>query len=222
MGGRCCQAPQTAAVPLASKEYIGGVVECGALCHPVVNRYKRGLTGGSSPVRCWQHGSAADVPSTESPCSTVTLPWLLLIPWLRPLPKVDRHPPPGGIAHRALQGSPRPNAPHFSGALGALVTRWSPGLQRLPWIPLSLGWCLVRLRPTAPLNSPPRRRGIPSPLRSVGIHEEKEGMCVLGGWRAAVRPGIRGGPWIDGCYGSTREIIRSITKRACGGGVFQG
>lgn len=128
-------------------------------------------------------------------------------------------PPAGGDCASSASGdTPTKCATFFRGAGG----EWAPGLQRLRWIPLLLGWCLVRLRPTAPLNSPPRRRGIPSPLRSVGIHEEKEGMCVLGGWRAAVRPGIRGGPWIDGCYGSTREIIRSITKRACGGVAFGG
>lgn len=69
----------------------------------------------------------------------------------------------------------------FRAVLGALITRCSPGLQRLPWIQLPLGGCLVRLRPTAPLNSPPRRRGIPSPLRCVGIHTGEEGMCVFGG-----------------------------------------
>jgi hypothetical protein len=195
------------------------MVGCGALYHPDVNRYISGLTCGFCPAWCWLHGPAADVQSTETPCSTVNLPWLLLVPWLRPLPRVDRHPPPGGDCAPSASGDPPTKcATFFRGAGG----EWAPGLQRLRWIPLLLGWCLVRLRPTAPLNSPPRRRGIPSPLRSVGIHEEKEGMCVLGGWRAAVRPGIRGEPWIDGCYGSTREIIRSIAKRACGGVAFGG
>lgn len=124
----------------------------------------------------------------------------------------------GGLRVERFRGPPDQMRHIFPG----YWVRWAPVLQRLRWIPLLLGWCLVRLRPTAPLNSPPRRRGIPSPLRSVGIHEEGKGMCALGGWRAAVRPGIRGGPWMDGCYGSTREIIRSITKRACGEEGFGG
>ncbi len=131
-------------------------------------------------------------------------------------------PPAGGIGPAQRWGDPPTKCAIFSGLLWVC---WSPGLQRLPWVRRFAwlwGWCLVRLRPTAPLNSPPRRRGIPAALRSAGIHAMEEGMCVLGGWRAAVRPGIRGGPWIDGCYGSTREIIRSITKRACGGEAFGG
>ena len=99
------------------------MVGCGALCRPVVNRYIKGLTCGPSLVRCWLYGSAADVQSTETPCGTLSLPRLLLMAsWQRPA-GVDRHPPQGGIARRALQGSPRPNAPHFSGAMGAVGTR---------------------------------------------------------------------------------------------------
>jgi hypothetical protein len=198
------------------------MVGWGGLCHTETNRYKRWLTAGHGSPRTRRPQTAADVQSTETPCSTINLLWLLLIPWLRPLPRVDRRPPTGGGLRAERWGDPPTKCAIFSGLLWVC---WSPVLQRLPWVRRFAwlwGWCLVRLRPTAPLNSPPRRRGIPSPLRSVGIRTGEEGMCVLGGWRAAVRPGIRGGPWIDGCYGSTREIIRSITKRARGGEAFGG
>jgi hypothetical protein len=215
--GRWCQAPHSAAAPLASKKYIGGVVGCGALCHPVVNRYKRGLTAGYGGAQRWQPGCAAEVQSTEAPCAAMGLPRLLLIPCCSGCPGWAEAPGRGGIGAPSAWGSPRPNAPHFPGRWGSGGYQGCSGSLRFPWL---WGWCLVRLRPTAPLNSPPRRRGIPSPLRSVGIHTKGEGDVCLWGGGQPWEPGIRG-PWIDGCYGSTREIIRAITKRACGGDGFR-
>ena len=133
-------------------------------------------------------------------------------PWPRLLLGRIGTPGRGGCCSERLGGPPDQMRHIFP----VLCGEWSSGVQQLPGPPLMpwlWGWCLVRLRPTAPLNSPPRRRGIPSALRSVGIHEEKGDVCVRG-W------GEPWDPWSNGCQGVTREIIRSITKRACRGEAF--
>ena len=176
--------PEAALTP---KRYRDGIVDGGGIAYPVVNRYKRGLTAGHGSPRQWQPGPAADVQSTEAPAAAMDRPRLLLIPCCIGCPGWIEAPGRGGIGASSAWGSPRPNAPHFSGAYGVSGHHGCSGSSGR-WVGVSYGFA-----PQRPWNSPPRRRGIPSPLRSVGIHTKGKGDVCLWGGEQRRRPGIRVG-----------------------------
>jgi hypothetical protein len=176
-GGRWCQAPQSSAVPLASKGYTAGMVGWGGFSRSVVNRYKRWLTAGRCPVCRWPHGPAADVQSAEPPCRAAGLPCLLpMAAWQRPA-GVDRHPRPGGIGPARRWGDPPTKCAIFSGLLWVC---WSPVLQRLPWIwtlRVVAGWVSRSASPHSAPEQPASPAGHPScaSLR-WDSHEGEEGV----------------------------------------------
>ncbi len=182
--------------PPASSQYIGGMVGTGAFCCPVVNRYRKGLTDGLMPPSSTARRLSVLVTCTETPCSTVALPSLLLGSSALRFSWVGQAPGRGGTGAERLRGPPEQMRHIFSGALGVSA----PVVQR---IPLLWGGCLVRLRPPAPLEQPASPAGHPG---SASLRRDsrtgEEGMRVLWGWRAALGAWNQGAAVVRGPLGS--------------------